>query len=736
MDSFPIDRSAAAPAPRPHELDAAPDAIEAAPVLDLRRVSGALWFHRWLIAGVTLACILLGLAATLLMTPRYTATASLQIDHEEQRILASQEAATGGEWQDAERMLKTHVDVLRSRRMAQRVAGELGLFDDADGFFARMDVTPTTLAAKPGAAQRELVLRTMAENLDIVLPDESRVVTIAFNSPDADFAARVANIYAASYQRYNVDRRLGATGYARDFLSRQIEEARARLEKAERDANDYARAVGLVRTAPGAAGLPEPSITAVDLGNDNNALAAARDARIAAQSKWALVSGAPDMAIGDAISNQAMQHLIASRAEVEAELQAQLADKKATHPAILPLRGRLAEYDAQIAQLAGGIRRSVRDAYMMASRREAELQARVNALKGRTQTERDDEVELNTLMREVDTSRQLYDGLLQRYREMSAEANITTNNVQQIDEAIAPVRPSSPRPLLNLALAAIVGLMVSAVIVFLREQADDRLNTPGAIEDKLGLKLLGVTPALPKGADPVAAVLDPDAAAGQPLAEAFTSLRTALMFAGPGGLPPRLLVSSTEAGEGKSSTALGIARSAADGGRRVLLIDCDLRRPSLHEMLDLPAAPGLTDALAELATGASRPAIFTCTPRLDVLPAGTRPNVATDVLGSPRLVDLLDHLGREYDLLVLDGPPVLGLADVPILAGLPGMATLFVVQAGRCHRGAVRNAVKRLTDNRARIVGAVMARFDPAQARRQGLSHEYGKGYAYYQYAA
>ncbi|WP_066551999.1 GumC family protein [Croceicoccus bisphenolivorans] len=706
------------------------DAMDSVPVLDLRRIAGAIWFHRWLIAGVTAGCIMLGLVATMLLTPRYTASASVQIDQEEQQILESQTELSGAAWQDAERFLKTHVDVLRSRRMAKRVAGELKLFDNADDFFAKMQVSPSPAAAGK-AARDELVLRTIAENLDIHLPATSRIVTVSFTSPDAEFSARFANAFVASYLRYNVDRRLDSTAYARDFLSRQLGEARDRLEAAERDANDYARSVGLVRTSPGAAGVPDLSITAVDLGNDNNALADARNQRIAAQSKWSLVAGAPDMAIGDAISNQAMQQLIASRAEVDAELQAQLADKKPTHPAVAPLRNRLAEYDAQIAKLAQGIRRSVRDAYLMAGRREAELQSRVNSLKNQTQRERDDAVQLNTLMREVDTSRQLYDGLLQRYREMSAEANITSNNVQQIDHAIAPIRPSSPRPLLNLALAALFGLLLSAGIVFLREQADDRLKTPGEIEERLGLKLLGITPRLREGLDPVEVVSEP----GQPLAEAFTSLRTALFFATPAGLPRKLLLSSTEAGEGKSSTAYGIARSIAESGRKVLLIDCDLRRPSIHAMLGIRQSPGLSEVLTgQLAcTAAVTP---TDIPQLSVLTSGARPNVPTDLLSSAQFAELLVRLEASYDTILLDGPPVLGLADAAILASQPGVATLFVVEAGRSHRGVVRNAVKRLSDNGAGMIGAVMARFDFAQARRQGIGHEYGNGYAYYEYGA
>ncbi|MBB3990388.1 GumC family protein [Croceicoccus naphthovorans] len=712
--------------------DFAPDPIENAPVLNMGRVGGIVWHYRLLIAGLFLGALLLGLAITMLLTPEYTASASLQIDQEAQRILDSQDEASSSAWQDADRFLQTHVDVLRSRRMAERVAGELDLFDDADAFFATMQVDPPKAGlGDPDLARREKVLRVIADNLDIHLPGDSRVVSIAFTSPDPQFAARFANTFADSYARYNVDRRVENTEYARDFLSRQLSEARDRLERAEQDANNYARTVGLVRTPSTAPGLPESTLTAVDLGAYNGALAEARTERIAAQSKWNRVAGAPDIAIGDAISNQAMQQLIAARAAVHAQLQAQLANKQAAHPAVAPLRNQLEEYDAQIASLAEGIRRSVRDDYLMAVQREQELQGRVNGLKTATQQERDESVQLNTLMREVDTSRQLYDALLQRYRETSAEANITSNNVQQIDRAMPPVRPSSPRLLLNLALAGLLGLAVAAVVVFLREQGDDRLRRPSDIAERLGLKLLGITPKLKGDADPVAVLAEP----ASPLAESFASLRTALQFATPVGLPRLLMLTSTEAAEGKSSTAYGIARSVADGGARVLLIDCDLRRPAIADITGVRNTVGLTGALAT--PGAVGSAIEQSEiANLFVMTSGARPAVPTDLIGSAQMMALLSRFGERFDTIVLDAPPVLGLADAPILANLPGVATLFVVEAGRTHRAAAKSALARLRDTNADVIGAVMSRFDFAEARRLGLGHEYGRGYTYYNYGA
>lgn len=703
----------------------------AARTLDFRRLVGSLWQYRLLIAGIVAAFLLLGIAVTFLMTPKYTASATIQIDQEEQRILDAEDQAASAAYQDADRFLQTNVDVLRSRRMAERVAEEMGLFDN-DDFLELMNVDPPGEdEANPELARRDEVLETIRDNLGISLPQDSRVVRVSFTSPDPAFSAQFANTFVASYLRYNIERRLDKTAYARDFLSRQLEEARERLQNAEREANDYARNTGLVRlpsTTPGAA---DTTITTIDLGRYNDALAQARTDRIAAESRWNSVAKAPDYAIAEALQNNAMQDLIAERARVQSLLEAELAVKQPTHPTVIPLQKQLDEYDAQISRLAAGVRASIRDAYRIAAQRESELQGRVNSLKGDTQAERDRSVQLNTLTREVETSRELYDGFLQRFRTLSAEANITSNNVQQIDIAQQPMEPSSPNLLLNLLLSLIAGVGVAGFVIFLREQMDDRLRTADELEQKLGLKLLGITPALKDGESPIEALEDRKA----PLTESFYSLRTALQFAVPSGLPPRMLVTSTRQGEGKSSTAFGIAKTMADGGKRVLLIDCDLRRPSVHRAIGTDNDTGLVTVLttdAPLSSVVRKTDIET----FGAVTSGPLPMNPSDLLASHAFVNLLATIEDQYDLVVLDAPPVMGLADAPILSAIPNTATVFVVEAEDSHRGAARNALRRLSSAGANVVGGVFTQFDFAKAKRLGLGGGTDYSYSYYEYGS
>ena len=700
-------------------------------VIDLRQIVGRIWHDRWLIGGITVAMIVLGIVVTLLMTPQYSATATIQIDQEEQRILDAEDSAGAASYQDADRFLKTNVDVLSSRRMAERVAEEMGLWESNDFLDLMGAKVPDADLPDFERERREEVIDTINDNLGIYLPNESRVVAVTFTSPDPEFSARFANTFVDSYLRYNIDRRLEKTTYARDFLSRQLEEARERLENAEREANTYARSSGLVRIPSLVAGVEDQTITTIDLARYNEALAEARTERIAAESRWERVSGAPILAVANVIDNRALQDLIARRSAVAAQLEAALVDKQPGHPTVAPIKSQLDELDGQISALAGGIKNSIRDEYLIAAQREQQLQSRVSGLTGESQTERDRAVQLNVLTREVETSRQLYDDLLQRFRTLSAEANITSNNVQQIDIAQPPVKPSSPNLILNVFLALIAGLGIAALVIIVREHLDDRIKSVEDLETKLNLKVLGITPLVEDGETPIEALQDPKS----PLSEAVFSLRTALTFASPEGLPKRLLLTSTRQSEGKSSTAYGIARSVAEAGYKVLLLDCDLRRPSVHKVMSASNDQGLVDALVS-EEGASAFIRKSDVSRLDYLSSGPLPTNPSDMLASHAFREMLDILSVQYDMVVLDAPPVMGLADSVILSGIDRVSTIYIVEANESQRAAVRSALRRLTAGGAKVVGSVLTHFDFERARRMGVDGGTSYAYDYYEYSS
>jgi capsular exopolysaccharide synthesis family protein len=672
------------------------------------------------VAAILAGSLIAGLLLTWMVPPRYVATASVQIDQEADRVLEGTEVRPVADDADAERFLQTQTDVLRSRSLAIQVAQRLKLFGNR-AFFAAMKA-PSGDTAKSG---REATLRLLQAELTVHLPRNSRVVEIAFESPDPVLAARIANTYASEFIRTNLQRKFDSSAYARDFLSRQLAAAKDRLETSERELNDYARSAGLIRTGggiDGSSGMAPASVTSASLVQLNAAANDARAARVSAEEKWRAVSTAPLMTIPEVLGNQAIERLLEQRAAGAAELQRERARHLGGHPGIRQLQSRQAELDRQVGDIAQAIRASIYDRYREAWGRERALAGQVEALKGDTLEEQDRNVRYTILAREADTNRTLYDGLLQRYKELSAAAEIRANNLSIVDMAEPPPSPASPRLALNLLAALAAGMLVAVATVLVREQLDDAVRAPEEVEDKLGLPLLGAIP-LARAVD--AQMEQPRS----PMSEAYSALSGALLGARPHGLPRTLLVTSSQPGEGKSTTSLAIAAGLARLGKQVVLVDADLRRPALHRMLTIANDRGLSEVLVRstsLDSALQRPGGL----GFAILPAGNIPARPPERLGSPGMAAMMAALLDRFDVVVLDGPPVLGLADAPMLAtGAEG--TVFVVEAGSSSGGA-KAALRRLRTARSALLGAVLTKFD---VRKAGVGHRYYRA-NYYSYGA
>ena len=320
----------------------------------------------------------------------------------------------------------------------------------------------------------------------------------------------------------------------------------------------------------------------------------------------------------------------------------------------------------------------------------------------------------------MDTNRALYDGLLQRYKEVGVAGGVAANNISIIDPAVAPTKPSQPKPAVNMLLAAFAGLGIGVFLALLRDAMDQAVRTPQDIESDLELPLLGTAPLLKRDVTPEEALAD----TRSPLAEAYHSLRSALQFSTANGFPRTLLVTSPWPGGGKSTTAAAIARYLARLGFRVLLIDADLRNPSLHRVMNVQAHVGLTNLL----TGSVdlRQAIQnTAYDNLFLLTSGPLPPNAAELLASQRLTLLAGEAASMFDMVIFDGPPIMALADAPTI-GTEVEGTLLVVEANKTTRLQVRNAVRRLDIAGAHVLGVFLTRYKAPR-----MDDEYGYGYDY-----
>ena len=682
--------------------------------------------HRIVISGAFIASLVIGIAATLLMTPIYSSSVTLQIDREAARVLNMDDVQPQESMIQGEEFFQTQYGLLRSRSLSERVADSLGLAS-SDAFLTQMGVEHPQgegTAAVQAAKRRDAVLKLLDDNLGVSPVRGSRLVEVSFESPDAPLAARVVNAYAENFIQANLDRKYESSSYARQFLEERIAQTKARLEESERALVAYAANQQIINLRE--ADTPDgesQSLAGMNLASLNGALAQATAARVAAEERWRQAASAPLLTLPEVLQNQAIQRLTEERAKVRAEYEEKLELFQPSFPEMVSLQARIAEQDVQIQAIASGIRSSILGQYTVALNQERSLKSQVEGLKSEVLDLRGRTVQYNILQRELDTSRTLYDGLLQRYKEVGITGGVTANNISIIDRAIASDKPSEPRLLLNLAIAALFGLGLGMLAAFILEALDETLATPEDVEAKLALPVLAVIPLLERGATPHEALGD----VRSNFSEAYYSLRTALQFSTPNGVPANLLVTSARPSEGKSTTAYATAANLARLGRRVLLADGDLRNPSMHRVVGVENDAGMSNLLSgdgDLQSVVRRTAVE----GLDFISCGPLPPNPAELLGGDRLKWLLEVASASYDHVVIDGPPVLGFADAPLLAsGVAG--TIFVLEAKGTRRAQARGALRRLAIGNAHILGVVLTKFNTKAVQYGGYDYAYDYHY-------
>lgn len=708
----------------------APSSAEASAMPIVRQYLRIAMRWRYVILGVTGACVLLGLIVTLLMTPKYTAVTTIEISREADNVTDFKSVERDVSVADQE-FYQTQYGLLESRSLSERVATQLKLVNNPT-FFALFDVKSKDPAfqivngryqAAGNAERRRIAGKILLSHIDVSPARASRLVDIRFTSPDAAISAKVSNAWAENFIQTNLERKVQATSYGRNLLQGQLAQFKDKLDASQRQLVGYASAQKIINLPAQAGGdgktTSERSIVADDLAALNAALTQAITDRIQSEARYQQLGSAG--ASTEALRNPAINSLREKRAVLAADYQRLLTQFEPGYPAAKAIQSQIDQLDRSVAREEGRVSGSLLADYREAQSREQALQSKVDQLKSSYLDLRRRSIQYNIYQQEVDTNRALYDGLLQRFKEIGVAGGVGVNNVSIVDPADIPQAPSSPRLLVNLAISLLAGALIGVGIALALEQIDEAIADPSEVERRLGLPLLGSVPKLTHGT-PIEALLDRKSE----MVDAYLAIQTSLGFTTEHGIPRSLAITSTRPAEGKSTTALAIATMLTRAQRKVILVDGDMRSPSIHHLGGVDNDRGLSNFLAgqdEIA-----PLTFTMTELgFSAMASGPIPPNAAELLTGNRLPLLITRLLEQYDHVVIDSPPVMGLADAPLIASrVEGV--IYAVESHGIRATLVKTALARLTGANANIVGSVLTKFESKKAH-YGYGYEYGYGY-------
>ena len=747
------DRSVPAVSLRPSELVPAPGGSLGDPYLipppsadefHLRDYWEVLLRYRWTVLAFFAAVVASTLFVTLVTVPTYKATTLIEIKAENQKLVAFQDVVQMA--QVEREFYQTQYDVLRSRTLARRVIERLKLADDPS--FVPPDSKPGVISmaigrvgamltrASPhvtgeeiGPTDRHLVDRFL-EAVDVSPRRNSYLVEVSFLSPNPSLAAAVANTLAEEYVSLALDQRIEAVQKGRAFIEKQLGVTKAALEHSEEDLQAFARQNEILTIDS------KQNIEYRRLGDLNEEVTKAQHQRMEKESLYHQVTGGDAALLSQISSNPVVTNLTSELAKREAE-RARLAETfTAEYPRLRRVQAQIEELKSQIANEQKALTITFRADFEASRKQEALLTQALTDQKRVVGDLNTRAIDYKILKREVDTNRGIYNSLLQRWKEVEVTEGIKASNISVVDAAEMPFHPYRPRPLLNLALAVLVGAMGGIGLAFVQEHLDASIKTPDDVDRYLRVPTLGALPQLrTKRVNGKLTELSPELVVAEDPkamgAEAMRTLRASLFLSTASGPPQRIMVTSARPEEGKTCVTTNLAIVLSQMGRKGVIVDCDFRRPRIHRVFGFELTPGATNYLAG---SSDLPSLIRTTPYgVDVVTGGPVPPNPVELIDSAPMASLLEELSRRYDFVLLDAPPSLGFADVPMLARQTG-GVLFVVRAGETPRKAAANATEYLQRMRAKMLGVVL---NGVRAGAPGYysSYSYYSYYSYYRYS-
>jgi capsular exopolysaccharide synthesis family protein len=717
---------------------------------DIRDYVEVIFRRKWLILTVFAVSIFTTLIVSLAMKPQYRATGKIELTIQSPHVTKFEEMSALGAQIQTREFMQTNLKLLKSDTLADRVIDKLKLQNSpvfipppenrgiitqvigslkagVSNFFARLfpftGPTGTEDPDLPRLKLREKISGKFAKSLEVQPERDTTIFSLAFTSTDPSVSRDVINALIQEYISWQVDKKIDATIAAKQRLEKQIELARIQLERAETNLNDFARKAGIVSLNSNL------NLIYSQLEDSNKAYSAAQTERLNKEALYhqAQQSGDSFPAI---LESQLIQKLRENWVSIAAQYQEGSATFKDNYPSQQNLKAKMLDVEKKIKIEENRILESIRNDYLAADKKEEALQKDTDAKKALAMALNDKSTQYKILEREVETSKQIHESLLERTKEIDAKVGTELGNIQVVDNAKLPLKPYSPKIGLNVLCAALAGMVFGLGLAFLLEYLDNTIKRIEELSDRFHLPVLGVLPMVePDEILKISTLVRLKPGAG--FSESIRTAKVSIQLSSSMDRPPKLLfITSTAAAEGKSTISANLAQAFASD-EKVLIIDADLRKPNLHKLLGKTGNGGSINrklGLSNYLTGTGTNVIQESgIPNLRAVFAGPIPPNPSELLSSNRMRQFLSKVYDHFDRIIIDGPPAMGFADALIL-GHYADGVVLVSTLGQTHREALRVFRRSLESVGGRMIGAIVNKLN------QSGHYGYNKYYKYYRY--
>jgi capsular exopolysaccharide synthesis family protein len=679
---------------------------------------GDLWaivqMQRRVVLGITLGAVLLAFVYSIVATKHYTARTVLLLSTMAGQELRTERVVDLDQYHRWNRQIfvQTQIEVLRSRGLLTRVLEEyakLGLPD--------------------GAGPTDAWVQQLGEMLEIDVRQGTELIDLSVTSSDAEQAARLANLVAQTYQSENLEALQDAAKNAKAWLEDELRETEKRINGASKELMDFQGTYDMADA--------EEEVTAVEamMSSLSTAWAQANTEFIEYQSMVERHQRMLREGRYEDLAKDINSPLVVALTQRYAMAVTEQAGRAAVYGPLMPERR---DVEDELARIESELQREVENA-ISAERarlkvigdRVADLKAELDAGKTQMLTIQGNRVGYDKFLLELTRAKEMYARMGERLDELELQSQTQLNNVRIVEDARMPTRPSSPKLLLNLAIGLVAGAVGGLGLGLLREYLDDTISSPLEVSTFLRAPFLGMIPKIEEIEDERELALLSHLNPRSSVAEAVRAIRTVLELNPSGRAPRRMLITSAVSSEGKTATTVRIGVAFANLGRRVLLVDGDLRRPRIHKIFGATREPGLTGVLVD-GVDKAEAILHTEVDGLDILPSGRGGERPNELLASPAVPRLIDELEATYDLVIIDSPPSVLLSDARILSRyVDGVVVL--VREHTTSRVLIREAIQGLEQVGATVLGVVVNAVDFAK-HRTSYKYYYGYGYRYDRY--